>query len=85
MDLADAFDAVLTNAFAHGGGQAGKQVGVERGEDLGLLAGFVFFVVDAFLVGMGEAGLLPPMVAAWSAPVICALIGLTMAAHQEVR
>ena len=52
---------------------------------IGLLGGFIFFVVDAFLVGMGEAGLLPPMVAAWAATVICALIGMTLAAHQEVR
>ncbi len=51
----------------------------------GLFCGFVFFAVDGFLVGMGEAGLLPPSVAAWSATVICSLAGLTLLAHQEIR
>ncbi len=52
---------------------------------IGLLCGFIFFAVDGFLVGMGEAGLLPPSVAAWSATVLCALIGLSVLASQEVR
>ena len=52
---------------------------------IGLLCGFVFFAVDGFLVGMGEAGLLPPPVAAWAATVVCALIGLSLLVNRELR
>ena len=51
----------------------------------GLLCGFVFFAVDGFLVGMGEAGFLSPPVAAWAATSVCALVGLGLLAGQELR
>ena len=49
----------------------------------GVLGGFLFFTLDALLLTIGEAGFLPPVLAAWSSTTIVALIGLWMAVHRE--
>lgn len=41
----------------------------------GLVVGFSYFVVVAFTRALGQSGTLPPVVAAWSANVLFALIG----------
>ena len=50
---------------------------------VGVIGGFAFFAFDGLLVSMGETGILPPIMAAWSATAIFALIGLTMAFRRE--
>lgn len=43
----------------------------------GLVSGFAFFVLDGATLAMGEAGLLPPWFAAWSAEIaLVCLIGM---------
>lgn len=51
---------------------------------IGVTGGFVFFSFEGLLVSMGTAGLLPPVMAAWTATAIFGLVGLTMAAHREM-
>jgi len=41
----------------------------------GLVVGFSYFVVVAFTRALGQSGTLPPVVAAWTANVIFALVG----------
>ena len=52
---------------------------------LGIAIGFCFFVFDGFTLAVGEAGLLPPWVAAWAPTLAFAAIGGTMAFHVERR
>ncbi len=49
----------------------------------GLAIGFSFIVLDDLLLTFGEAGLIPPILAAWSATLIFAAIGATLALHRE--
>ena len=49
----------------------------------GLAAGFFFIVFDDLLMTFGEAGLIPPILAAWAATLIFAAIGATLALHHE--
>ena len=49
----------------------------------GLAIGFSFIVLDDLLLTFGEAGLIPPILAAWAATLIFAAIGATLALHRE--
>ncbi len=53
----------------HGGMGAGIAVGVALG--------FLYFVVDGLGLALGEAGAIPPALAAWTAPLLFASIGVT--------
>ena len=41
----------------------------------GIGVGFTYFVADGLAVAMGEAGKLPPVIAAWSPGLIFAALG----------
>jgi lipopolysaccharide export system permease protein len=49
----------------------------------GILAGFVLYVIAKLLVTFGSNGLVPPVMAAWSAAVVASLICITVLLHQE--
>ena len=49
----------------------------------GVLAGFLLYVVSEVTEDFGAAGLVPPVIAAWSAPTIAMLMGLTILLHTE--
>lgn len=49
----------------------------------GVLAGFVLYVISKLMVTFGSNGLVPPVMAAWSAAVVASLIGITVLLHQE--
>lgn len=49
----------------------------------GISAGFVFFVFDGLVLAMGEAGLLPPALAAWVPTLVMALIAQGLIYHYE--
>ena len=51
----------------------------------GVAIGFCFFVFDGFTLAVGEAGLLPPWIAAWAPTLAFAAIGGAMAFHAERR
>ena len=51
----------------------------------GVAIGFCFFVFDGFTLAVGEAGLLPPWIAAWAPTLAFAAIGGAMAFHPERR
>jgi lipopolysaccharide export system permease protein len=51
----------------------------------GVAIGFCFFVFDGFTLVVGEAGLLPPWIAAWAPTLAFAAIGGAMAFHAERR
>jgi len=50
----------------------------------GLAAGFCYFVADAILAGLGEAGLVQPAVAAWAMPCLLALLIVLLPASDPV-
>lgn len=49
----------------------------------GITLGFVFFVFDGMVLAMGEAGLLPPALAAWTPTLVMALIAQGLMYHYE--
>ena len=49
----------------------------------GILAGFVLYVVSEVIQAFGEAGTLPPIVAAWLPVVVAASLGTTVLLHKE--
>jgi lipopolysaccharide export system permease protein len=56
--------------------RSGRTVSAALGIGQSLAIGFVYFVLNALLISLGHNGVLPPLVAAWSANVIFAMIGL---------
>ena len=66
----------LTQRFQRHGG-AGATLA------LGVAIGFCFFVFDGFTLAVGEAGLLPPWIAAWSPTLAFAAIGAALGFHGE--
>jgi lipopolysaccharide export LptBFGC system permease protein LptF len=50
---------------------------------IGVGTGFLFIVMDDFLVTLGEAGVLPAAVSAWAATILFAVIGATFAFYRE--
>lgn len=49
----------------------------------GVLAGFILYVVTKVTEDFGAAGLVAPVVAAWSAPLFATLMGLTVLLYTE--
>ena len=66
----------LTQRFQRHGG-AGATLA------LGIAIGFCFFVFDGFTLAVGEAGLLPPWIAAWAPTLAFAGIGAAIGFHGE--
>lgn len=58
-------------------GDAGRYLG------LGFGLGMGYLIIDGLLAALGSAGALPPVVAAWSAPTLLALIGMSVVLHHE--
>jgi lipopolysaccharide export system permease protein len=49
--------------------------GIAAGLAAGLGLGFLYFVTDGFVLALGEAGAIPPLLAAWSPPLMFASLG----------
>lgn len=43
---------------------------------IGVIIGFIVFFISSFLQALGASGQLPPVLAAWSPPAICFLLGV---------
>jgi lipopolysaccharide export system permease protein len=56
--------------------KSGRSVSAALGIGQGLAIGFSYFVFNALLISLGHNGVLPPVVSAWAANVIFAMIGL---------
>jgi lipopolysaccharide export system permease protein len=52
-----------------------RQRGIALGLILGIGMGFLYFVVDGLLQALGESGMLPPVLAAWSPAILFAIVG----------
>lgn len=57
--------------------------GIPAGMAVGLAAGLSYLLLDGILAAMGEAGTLPPVLAAWSAHAIFACFGGAALLHAE--
>lgn len=57
--------------------------GVPAGMAVGLAAGLSYLLLDGILAALGEAGLLPPLLAAWLAHAVFASLGGAMLLHAE--
>lgn len=68
----------LTQRFQrHGGGGSTLAIGIA--------IGFCFFVFDGFTLAVGEAGLLPPVIAAWAPTLAFGAVGATIGFYGERR
>ncbi len=56
--------------------RSGRSVSAALGIGQSLGIGFAYFVINALLISLGHNGLLPPLVAAWAANSIFALVGI---------
>ena len=52
---------------------------------LGIVIGFCFFVFDGFALAVGEAGLVPPIIAAWAPTLAFAAVGAALGFYVERR
>jgi len=52
-----------------------RQRGIALGLMLGIGMGFLYFIVDGLLQALGESGMLPPLLAAWSPALLFAIVG----------
>lgn len=52
---------------------------------LGIVIGFCFFVFDGFTLTVAEAGLVPPLIAAWAPTLAFAAVGAALGFHVERR
>jgi lipopolysaccharide export system permease protein len=50
---------------------------------LGIAIGFCFFVFDGFALAVGEAGLVPPIIAAWAPTLAFAAVGAALGFYVE--
>jgi lipopolysaccharide export system permease protein len=53
-----------------------RQGGVASGMAIGIGLGFLYFVADGFVLALGEAGTVPPLLAAWSPTLLFASLGI---------
>jgi lipopolysaccharide export system permease protein len=60
-----------------------RQGGMVRGLALGVVLGFLYFVTDGFVLTLGEAGALPPVVAAWSPALLFGIVGSATLVRME--
>jgi lipopolysaccharide export system permease protein len=60
-----------------------RRGGTGRGLALGFGLGMTYLLTDGLLSAFGEARVLPPVVAAWTAPVLFGLIGGSVLVHYE--
>lgn len=49
----------------------------------GILCGFLLYVVSELITAFGEAGSVPPIVAAWVPVIVASTIGTTVLLHKE--
>jgi lipopolysaccharide export system permease protein len=54
-----------------------RQRGAGFGFMVGIGMGFLYFIADGILQSLGESGMLPPMLAAWSSVILFAAVGVT--------
>jgi lipopolysaccharide export system permease protein len=60
-----------------------RQGGMVRGLSVGVVLGFLFFVTDGFVLTLGEAGALPPVLAAWAPTLLFGIVGATVLVRME--
>jgi lipopolysaccharide export system permease protein len=60
-----------------------RQGGMVRGLAVGVVLGFLYFVTDGFVLTLGEAGALPPVIAAWSPALLFGLVGSATLVRME--
>lgn len=58
-------------------GQSGNMILV------GIFSGFMLYAISRLVTSLGNNGIVPPTIAAWSPPIIAILFGMSMLLHQE--
>jgi len=56
--------------------RSGRSSGPAIGIGISLIIGLSYFIVNAFLISFGQAGALPPVVAAWASNILFSAIGI---------
>jgi len=59
--------------------RGGRTSGIALGVATSLAIGFTYFIVNAILLSFGQTGVLPPLIAAWSANLLFAAAGVWLA------
>jgi lipopolysaccharide export system permease protein len=63
--------------------RGGRSSGIAFGIGLSLVIGFLYVIVNSVIISFGQAGLLPPVVAAWATNFIFLLVGTWLALTLE--
>jgi lipopolysaccharide export system permease protein len=63
--------------------RSGRSSGIAFGIGLSLGIGFLYVIVNSVIISVGQAGLLPPMVAAWATNFIFLLVGAWLSLTME--
>lgn len=56
--------------------RGGRSSGPALGIGISIVIGMSYFIVNAFLISFGQAGLLPPLIAAWAANILFIATGI---------
>lgn len=59
--------------------RGGRSSGIAVGIGISLAIGLCYFIINAFLISFGQAGALPPPVAAWAANILFSALGIWLA------
>jgi lipopolysaccharide export system permease protein len=73
---------LLAMPAAYGNPRSG---GSTKGIIIGFIAGMAFLIVNGVLSALGEVGTLPPVLAAWGAPILFLSLGGTILMRYEER
>jgi len=63
--------------------RGGRSSGIALGIGLSLGIGFLYVIVNSVVISFGQAGLLPPMVAAWATNFVFLLVGIWLSLTME--
>ena len=63
--------------------RSSRSSGIAVGVGLSLGIGFAYYILTAVLISFGQAGTLPPLLAAWAANILCAGAGIWLAMTVE--
>jgi lipopolysaccharide export system permease protein len=54
----------------------GRSGGLGVGVGFSIVIGFSYFIINSLLLSLGQAGAIPPLLAAWTANILFAAAGL---------
>jgi len=63
--------------------RSSRSSGIARGVGISLAIGFLYTIINSVILSFGQAGVLPPVVAAWATNFIFLMAGIWLALTVE--